>query len=120
MSRTVKYRSSLYVDSCFTTVDTYKHMKQRGDRDEDVALCILHQLRELEPACERYRKIFFWAWQSLDGGALERYGFGLTQHLPFPVGMHNRRFCNSRGKAQQLCCFSDDDSQIRRGEYEEG
>jgi hypothetical protein len=81
-------------------------MKHRGDKCDDIALCIFLQLKELQPECERYRQIFFWAQQNLDRVALDKYGFGTTPTIPFPIEMHNKVYYDAQGNQGELYCLS--------------
>ncbi|MHA1681859.1 MAG: hypothetical protein ACTSUE_13045 [Promethearchaeota archaeon] len=106
-----------YLKLCHTDVDVYKKMSNRGDKHDDIALCIYMQLKELDPECNRYRKIFFWARQNLDNDTLDKYGFGKTEILPFPIDMHDKRYLDHEGNAQELYCITHDNAE--EGEEEE-
>jgi hypothetical protein len=95
----------MWKNVCYAKVEEYRKMKERGDKDEDVALCMAYQLKRIGPECERYRQLFFWAMHTLDRAVIERYGFGTTRALPFPIGMHNTQFYSHDGNELELYCI---------------
>jgi len=110
------YLLDLRKNICYAKVEEYKRMKQRGDKDEDIAVCIHYQLKRISPGCDRYRQIFFWARQNLSQDILCRYGFGLTQDLPFPISMRTARFEQHKGKSIELYCLSTSEGSETSGE----
>lgn len=99
-------RPELWRAICYAGVDDYKRMEERGDEHEDISICLAYQLKRLGPECDRYRQLFFWAMHSLDRAVIERYGFGTTKALPFPIHMGGTQFYSHDGNAIELCYAS--------------
>jgi hypothetical protein len=52
---------TLYNDLCNTKVERYEEMMKNGIHVSDIGICLLTQLDELVPGCERYIELIKWA-----------------------------------------------------------